>query len=450
MLSPTTMGMAPPRILLTLAASGALLLAAASPALAAGPIKSGLAPVSTTSLKPGVTLSTYRMTVADGGIYRSINVYKVAWRVGHSHVRLHSGVLGAYYRDDYSIRLNRISSFASTPAANGLVAAINGDFFADSDAHWYAGHPSGLLVQGRSVLAFGWGGPSVGYRPAGDLVFGRPQVVPSLIALGGQKTATVGAFNSLSTDGDAIRSDQIAVYTTAGSKVAVPSGYVAYVLPSTVLAKLLHGSKRGYRYASGANMPERVAAFRFEDPKAAYRTAAVPTSKPAACPTGTCPAGTSLTVPHGGVVAIAKAGGVAAKGMSEKASQGLAFSVAVDDAGWDTVQDAMGGKPQLVTSGVALARRPTFVDPWQWDNPHWRPAVVRSSDGTAWIAIAGGGNGVGILAPTWARMLVQMGAREAIGFDNNSSTELFRRGAGPITAYGFERSIPTATFLSYF
>ena len=43
------------------------------------------------------------------------------------------------------------------------------------------------------------------------------------------------------------------------------------------------------------------------------------------------------------------------------------------------VDDVMGGKPQLVSNGTAIATRPNFVDPWQWDNPHWRPAVVRGN-----------------------------------------------------------------------
>ena len=109
----------------------------------------------------------------------------------------------------------------------------------------------------------------------------------------------------------------------------------------------------------------------------------------------------------------------------------------------------MGGKPQLVNNGTAIAARPAFVDPWQWDNPHWRPAVVKTATGQGWLVVAGGNRGVGIQATTWAKMLVQMGARDAMGFDNNSSTELYRPGVSPITAYGYERYIPSATFLSY-
>ena len=75
--------------------------------------------------------------------------------------------------------------------------------------------------------------------------------------------------------------------------------------------------------------------------------------------------------------------------------------------------------------------------------------MVKASNGQGWLIVAGGNRGVGIQGTTWAKMLVQMGAQSAMGFDNNSSTELYRPGVTPITAYGYERSIPSATFLSY-
>ena len=437
------------RSLAALVAVSAVALATA-PAALAGPIQSGLAsPVSVTLLKPGVTLTHYRVTVLDGGVLRTQNIYKVSWTIGDSRVSLDSAPLGAYYADDYSVRLNQIRGWATGSSPVGLTAAINGDFFADSYAHSGAGRPSGLLVHNRSVLSFGWGGPAVGYLPGGDMLMGRPQAVPSLIKLPNSKTATVGAFNSLSSRGVAIHGDQVAAYIVAGAKVTVPAGYAGYVLPSIALSTMLHGSRSGFRFASGSNMSETVAGFRFEDPAAAYQTVSVPTSKPAGCPTGTCVAGTGLTVPTGGVVVLARAGGIAATGLSTKAAAGTALIVASDNAGWQTVDDVMGGKPQLVSNGTPIASRPAFVDPWQWDNPHWRPAVVKTASGQGWLVVAGGSRGVGIQATTWAKMLVQMGAQSAMGFDNNSSTELYRPGVTPITAYGYERSIPSATFLSY-
>lgn len=439
------------RALAAAIAVSAVALAVAPAAYATGPIQSGLAtPVAVTTLKPGVILTQYKVTVLDAGVMRTQSIYKVSWTIGNSHVSLDSAALGTYYPDDFSVRLTQIKGSPATIAAqSSLMAAINGDFFADSYSHSGAGRPSGLLIHDRTIYSFGWGGPAVGYMPGGNLVMGKPQAVPSLITLPNGKTATVGAFNALTSRGVAIHGDQVAAYVNAGAKLTVPTGYAGYVLPSTVLRTMLRGSKGGYRYSTGTNINETVAGFRFEDPAAAYQQVSVPTSKPSTCPTGTCAAGTQLTVPLAGVVVLAKAGGIAATGLSAKSAAGGALAVATDNVGWDAVDDVMGGKPQLVNNGVAIAGRPSFVDPWQWDNPHWRPAVVKASNGQGWLVVAGGSRGVGIQGTTWAKMLVQMGAQSAMGFDNNSSTELYRPGVSPITAYGYERSIPSATFLSY-
>ncbi|MDX6547141.1 MAG: Phosphodiester glycosidase [Gaiellales bacterium] len=439
------------RFLAAVIAASAAALAVTPAADAAGPIQSGLAtPVAVTTLKPGVTLTQYRVTVADAGVLRTQSIYKVSWTIGNSHLSLDSAVLGTYYADDHSVRLTQIrGSAATTSAQSSLAAAINGDFFADSSAHSGAGRPSGLLVHDRTIYAFGWGGPAVGYMPGGNMAMGRPQAVPSLITLPNGKTASVGAFNALSSHGVAIHGDQVAAYVNAGARLSVPAGYVGFVLPSTVLRTMLRGSRGGFRYSTGSNVSETVAGFRFEDPAAAYQQSSVPTSKPSACPTGTCAAGTQLTVPVTGVVVLARAGGIAATGLSAKSAAGGVLSVANDNVGWDAVDDVMGGKPQLVNNGIAITTRPSFVDPWQWDNPHWRPAVVKANNGQGWLVVAGGNRGVGIQGTTWAKMLVQMGAQSAMGFDNNSSTELYRPGVSPITAYGYERSIPSATFLSY-
>jgi len=63
--------------------------------------------------------------------------------------------------------------------------------------------------------------------------------------------------------------------------------------------------------------------------------------------------------------------------------------------------------------------------------------------------VTGGAWGSGVWADTWARMLTQMGAQNALGFDNNSSAELYRPGTAPLTAFDWERSIPSAVALSY-
>jgi len=162
-----------------------------------------------------------------------------------------------------------------------------------------------------------------------------------------------------------------------------------------------------------------------------------------------CPAGSQVAVPAGATVLVTRATGLAADSLAAKLAAHGVLQLSVDDAGWETVDDVMGGKPQLVANGRAISTRPTYVDPWQWSQPHWRPALVRAANGTAWLAVTGGAWGSGVWADTWARMLTQMGAQNALGFDNNSSAELYRPGAAPLTAFDWERSIPSAVALSY-
>jgi len=446
------MGSSRKRIVVAAAAVAAsLALAPAASASAPGPIKAGLArPTSTKTLKTGVSLTRFKVTVVDAGTRRTIKITKISWKIGNSHVQLNSAALGSYYSDDDSVRLNQIRSWATGAGLGGsLVAAINGDFFADSRHHSFAGVPSGLLVHARSVYSFGWGGPAVGYERAGGMIMGTPKARPVMLYLPGGHTATVGAFNALSAGGVAIHGDQVAAYVNTGATVTVPSGYLGFAMPSTVLRGSLRGVRNGYKFPTGSNLSETVAAFRFETKRTAVVKVSMPTSQPAACPSGSCPAGTTLTVPADGVVLLARTNTVAATGLAAKVAAGGSVSVLTDDPGWGSVTDTMGGKPQLVKNGIPVFSRPSYVDPWQWDEPHWRPAVVESNSGHGWLIVAGGSGGVGIHATTWAKMLVQMGAKNAMGFDNNSSTELYRPGFTPITAYGFERYIPTATYLTF-
>jgi hypothetical protein len=429
------------RRILAATAVTAVMAAFAQPALGSGPITRGLRPASTRTLKPGITLSVYKMRVNDHGHSRSVKVWKISWKAGNPHMRLDSGVLGAYNADDRSVRLGRISSWAGWGAPSGLVAAINGDFFSDSWRHIGAGIPSGVLIHDRRVYSFGWGGPSAGFKPGGDIAMGRPQVVPAKFMLPGRKTATLGAVGELPA-----RADQVAVFTTA--RVSIPAGGTGFVLDSTAPELLLRGS-RTLANRSGLNVSEPVVGFRIEEPSSAYRTVGMHFLAPPTCASGVCPAGSQVGVPAGATVLVTRATGLAADGLAAKVAAHGVLQLSVDDAGWETVDDVMGGKPQLVANGRAISNRPTFVDPWQWSQPHWRPALVRAANGTAWLALTGGAWGSGVWADTWARMLTQMGAQSALGFDNNSSAELYRPGTGPLTAFDWERSIPSAVALSY-
>jgi hypothetical protein len=120
----------------------------------------------------------------------------------------------------------------------------------------------------------------------------------------------------------------------------------------------------------------------------------------------------------------------------------------------------MGGKPQLVTRGVAISTQPAYVDDWQWTcgGGCWRTGLGVTSTGRAWLVVAGQTWGGGMTMPVFARVLKQLGAVNAMGFDNNGSTDLFRplpndgscNFAGwCATGYGWERSVPLATSLFY-
>ena len=438
-------------IVAIIAAVAALAALPAAPAAAAGcPAAGSSGPitscslVSAQSLHPGVAL--YHLRAAVSGTSRRQDLYQVVWNVGDPHVQLHTGILGSY--DGSSIGLGQISGWAGWGAPPGLVAALNGDFFSET---WNArGKPSGLLVRNRRVYAFGWGGPGVGYKPAGDMVMGKPRALPTTLALPGIQ-ATVGAWCPTTCSAKklgALKGDQVAVYTDTGSRITIPAGYAGYVITSNALRTVLTGS-RTVTNRQGIDRPETVVAFRFDDPAAAARTESMPIAKPSACPTGTCAAGKSVLIPAGGVLALAALGHPAAHGLTSLAGHAAVVSITADDAGWDQVSDVMGGKPQYVRNGMALATRPSYVDDWQWSYRHWRPAVVRARHGQGWLIVCGASDGSGIYGSTWGRMLVQLGAKNAMGFDNNSSTELYRPGANPVTAYGFERSIVSATALTY-
>ena len=86
----------------------------------------------------------------------------------------------------------------------------------------------------------------------------------------------------------------------------------------------------------------------------------------------------------------------------------------------------------LVSGGHAVSSRPDSIDPWQWDcgGGCWRPALVRSGN-SAWMILIGGKGGAGLTMPKFASVLADMGATDAMGFDNNNSAELWRPGHRP-------------------
>jgi hypothetical protein len=423
----------------------------------AGPIRSKVI-VSSKTLKPGVVFTHLRITVK--GAWGVQNVYKLSWPIGNRHVRLHSSLLGTYNASSGFIVDHGISHLASAGAPAGMIAAMTGDYSVYEGWSPVTSRTSGMLVQNRQVFRIGAGGPAVGYQPDGRFIMGTPMVRPAKIELPGGKDVTVGALNPGPFTLKAIRGDQVAVYT-AGSQLAIPTGYVGLLLQSTALQTDLHGTST-YVNPRGVNKSETVVAFRFTEPTAALRTASMPIVKSSACATNVCQPGEIPVVPKGDVLAVAKSGTPippAKTGSNPVAAVALenvakvpnpAVVTTIDSVGWGSVTDVTGGKPELVSNGSAITARPSFVDPWQWDcgGGCWRPALVRSGN-RGWLIVMGGASGTGLTMPQFAGVLRTLGASDAMGFDNNNSAEMWRPGHRAITGYGYERLLPTATTLSY-
>jgi hypothetical protein len=415
----------------------------------AGPITSRTT-VSSKTLRPGVVFTHSRITVK--GAWGVQNVYKLSWPIGDRHVRLHSSLLGTYDTSSGFIVDHGISHLASVGAPAGMIAAMTGDYSVYEGWSPVTSRTSGMLVQNRQVFRIGAGGPAVGYQPDGRFIMGSPMVRPAKIKLPGLDV-TVGALNPGPASLGHIRSDQTAVYT-AGRQVTIPTGYVGVLLQSTALQTDLRGTST-YVNRAGANRSETVVAFRFTEPTAALRTASMPIVKPSACATNVCePTDSPVVVPTGDTLAVAKSGtpnpAAAAALQKVAARPSPAVVTTIDSAGWDTVTDVTGGKPELVRRGIAIRARPSFVDPWQWDcgGGCWRPALVRSGN-RGWLIVMGGASGTGLTMPQFAGVLRTLGASDAMGFDNNNSAELWRPGHRAITGYGYERLLPTATTLAY-
>ena len=419
----------------------------------AGPVTTKVL-ISRKTLKPGVTLVHSRITVR--GVFGAQEVYKIAWRVGNPHVGLHSSLLGPYDDSSTWITDHPISHLASSGAPAGIVAAMTGDYSIYKSWSPTRSITSGILMQNRKVFRFGTGSLAVGYKPNGRFTFGHPILRPMRLEFPGGTSATVGAFNPAPATlaGGAIRSDQVAVYTHAGQTITVPTGAIGVALSSDALATELRGSQTGFKNPKGVNKPESVVAFRITESTAERRPVSMPIAAPGSCAANVCQPAESVAVPNGGVVLLARTdttSQVAAAGLQAQAALGTpAVNTAIDDAGWGNVSDLTGGKPMLVGAGHAISTRPDSVDSWQWDcgGGCWRPALVRSGS-SAWMILIGGKSGMGLTMPKFASVLADMGATDALGFDNNNSAELWRPGHRPITGYGYERLLPTATTLSY-
>ena len=449
------------RVTLSFAVGVAGCLAMAPQALAttpriSGPILSYKCPPAplfcTRTLKPGVTLTHWRARMRSG---TNQDIYKLSWKLGDPHVQLIAEALN-HPTATGSIRLNTISNWAHASAPAGFLGAINADFFGQG-SNWSYGKPSGMLVQGRHIVDFGTGGPAVGYQSAGRMVMGSPIARPAKITLLEGHTATVGAFNPSSAGLTSVKGDQVAIKT--GTLARVPTGWVGFVVTNadpSFFADMLRGSQQ-VNNSTGLKTGETVRGFRFGEGTGTTTTTQLTVANSATCGGYVCTGQVDVPLAAGQALMITKAGHFAAGDLEHKANAAAhAFTISTDTPRWAAVTDVMGGKPRLVKGGrvqypLAHVNPPMMSsDGWQWDYPHWRPAVAETAT-HGWLIITGGVKyGDGVYGWNWGKMLVQLGAQNAIGFDNNSSTEMYVPGRGTWTfSPGWERQITEATALAY-
>ena len=449
------------RVTLSLAVGVAGCLALAPQALATtpritGPIVSYKCPPAplfcSRRLRPGVTLTHIRARMHSGP---SQDIYRLSWKLGDPHVQLFAEAL-SHPTATGSIALNTISRWAGNGAPAGFLGALNADFFSQG-SNWRYGKPSGMLVQGRRIYDFGTGGPAVGYLTAGRMVMGSPIARPVKITLTEGHTATINAFNPSSAGLSLVKGDQVAVKTWATSRV--PSGWIGVVVTNAqpdFFGTMLRGSQQ-VANSSGLKTGETVRAFRLGEGTGVTTTTQLQVLNTAACGGYVCHGQIDVPLAAGQALLIAKSGHFAQSGLAQRAnSSAHALTITTDTPRWAGVSDVMGGKPRLVKSGKVSYPAPWVNPPmmssdgWQWDYPHWRPAVAETAT-RGWLIITGGVRyGDGVTGWNWGKMLVQLGATNAIGFDNNSSTELYVPGRGTWTfSPGWQRQITEATALTY-
>ena len=228
-----------------------------------------------------------------------------------------------------------------------------------------------------------------------------------------------------------------------------PAGYDAVALAANPFVSALTGS-RAMRNRQGVDRSEKVVRFVLNDPSLPNVTLPVPATF-ASAPGG------AVTIRSGGVGLVYRDIGPAADALAAVAAEATPeVTFTGPDAAWAGVTEVMSGKPVTVSNGIAAIARPANTTADQWYAEQWRPAIATRTDGRAMMLVAGAPRGASTSGAQFARLLVAFGARNALQFDNRSSTELFRPrprdgtcgSAGAcITQYGWERDIPLATML---
>jgi Phosphodiester glycosidase len=430
----------PRHLLALIVLTAAVAVAAISPgASAAVTVSRTCGPAQT--IAPGVAFR--HCTARLSNLRSTQQVYMILWKQGDARIRLAAQPLGVQGPDG-SIPITTISRWATWTSRPGLAAALNGDYFTYT-ASGSAAYASGLVVHAGKVLDFAGASDEqqAGYAPGGRVVIGTPRAVPARLLLPTGASLTVGAWGT-----NAGHRDQVGVIHRAGPYTP-PAGYEAVALAADPFRQVLSGN-RILRNRHGVDRPEHVIRFVLNDASQPDVTTHVAVTFPAA-------PGGPVTVPAGGVGLVFRNIGTAHDGfvaISRQASPGV--TVTQPDAAWARVTEVMSGKPVLVKNGAAVTAKPANTTADQWYAEQWRPAVATRNDGKAMMLVAGSSTGSSTTGAQFGRLLVAFNARNAIQFDNRSSTELYRPrlhngtctyAGACYTQWNWERDIPLATML---
>ena len=445
------------RLLATLGLLASLAVVPTAGAAVTGTITSQTGWRTLATLAPGVTVSRNVISVAGYSGQRTLT--RVSWALGDSHIRLDATpvAVSRYGPAQHSFGEGRISSLG---AASSALAGINGDTFCPGCARNGGDLLHGLLVHNRRIYATG-NGPEVGYTKAGTMLMGDARAVPVRIALPGA-SATVAVWNALTLPGGkAIAAVQVAVLSRRGATFTIPSTSAALVLrgaitaygsASTVGGQFRRMLELAVPYQDSADRvpgssvsSEWADAYRVSQTGGTATTIAMPVS-------GALISGATVTVPHDGVVLVARKGTAAGAGLTSAAGR-RSVPVQLDDAGWNAATSIMDGKFQMVSNGTAHTTYPGWPDSWPWycqgTGRGCVRAVAATTSSQGWLVIETAAGGYGLTMPDYARVLAQLGATDAMGFDSNSHADFWRAGAAPITSSGWEPDAPAATMLSY-
>jgi hypothetical protein len=100
---------------------------------------------------------------------------------------------------------------------------------------------------------------------------------------------------------------------------------------------------------------------------------------------------------------------------------------------WTSAEDILGGGPQLVVNGrIDITDRLEKMTPAFRTDLHPRTAIAALSDGRALLLVADGRHPpqrVGLSLDDLARLLIELGARDAINLDGGGSTTMVVKGA---------------------